>query len=84
MLRIDHNEEIILDEQGSIFINSFLTSPKTLIEIRTEVPVESLSGNDRSRRNISRVTKDVDEKNDNIRLTNSDTSTVNRNPTLHE
>ena len=36
LLRLDPDEKLKLDEQDSIFLNSTLTSPKTIIEIPTK------------------------------------------------
>ena len=36
LLRLDPDEKINLDEQDSIFLNSTLTSPKTMIELPTK------------------------------------------------
>ena len=58
MLRLDPNDKVRLDEQDSIFVNSTLTLPKTIIEKPTEAYVDSSSGNDRNRRNFPTVFND--------------------------
>ena len=47
--RLDPNEELKLDEQDSIILNSTLTSPKTIKELPTESHVDSLHESSRSR-----------------------------------
>ena len=47
----------------------------------TKSYVDSLSGNDRNRRDMSTVSNDQDNEFDNIRLTNLDSITVNRHRT---
>ena len=42
LLRLDPNEKLDLDNQGSINLNSTLTSPKTVIEIPTKACIDSL------------------------------------------
>ena len=42
LLSIDPNEKLKLDEQDSIILNSFLTSPKTIIEKPTKTYVDHL------------------------------------------
>ena len=60
LLRLDPNEKLNLDEQGSIFLNSTLTSPKTIIEIRTKIYIDSLHDeNERARRDLN---DDLDKK----------------------
>ena len=43
LLTLDTEEEMILDEQDSTFLNCFLTSPKTIKRITTKPYGESLS-----------------------------------------
>ena len=70
------------DEQDSIFFNSTLTSPETIIEKPTKSSVDSLHENKRNRRDLSTVFNDQDEKFDYIKVTILDSVTVNRNPSL--
>ena len=42
LLRVDPHETLDLKNQGSIVLNSTLTSPKTLIEIPTKAYIDSL------------------------------------------
>ena len=49
LLRLDPNAKIKLNEQNSIFLNSILTSPKTIIEIPTKSYVDSLHEINRTR-----------------------------------
>ena len=70
------------DKQDSIILKSTLTSPKTIIEIPTKSYVDSLHENGRNRRDLSTVFNDQDNEFDNIKLTNIDSITVNRNPYL--
>ena len=69
-----------LDKQGSINLNSTLTSPKTILEIPTKSYVDSLHGNSRNRRDLSSVLNDQDNEFHNNKLTNLDSVTVNRKP----
>ena len=77
MLRLDPDEKLNLDEQGSIFLNSTLTLPNTLIEPPTKSYVDSLHESSRNRRGLSSVFNDQDNEFDNIKLTNLDSITVN-------
>ena len=53
LLRLDPDEKLILNEQYSIFLNSSLTSPQTIIEIPTKTYIDSLhEENERSRRGL--------------------------------
>ena len=81
MLRLDPDEQLKLDEQDAIFINSTLTSSETIIELPTKSYVDSLLESSKSRRNLSSVFKDQDNEFDNNNLNNLDSVTVNRNPT---
>ena len=72
LLRLDPNEELKLDEQDSMFLNSTLTSPKTIMEIPTKSYVDSLHENNSQRRYYSSVFKDQDNEFDNSKLTNLD------------
>ena len=82
LLRLDPDEKLKLDEQGSIVLNSTLTSPKTILEIPTKSYVDSLHESSRNRRDLSSVFIDQDNVFDNNKLTNLDFVTVNRNPNL--
>ena len=53
MLRLHRDEKLNLDEQDSIFLDSILIPPNTIIEIPTKSYVDSLHGeNERSRRDL--------------------------------
>ena len=53
LLRLDPDETLDLDNQGSIILNSLLTEPKTIIEIPTKAYIDSLyEENERSRRDV--------------------------------
>ena len=80
MLRLDPDEKLKLDEQDSIFLNSTLTSPKTIIKLPIESYVDSLHENSRKKRDLSPVFDDQDNEFDNNKLTNLDSVSVNRNP----
>ena len=80
LLRLDPDKKLKLDEQDSIVLNSFLTLPKTVIELRTKSYVDSLHESSRNRRDLSSVFNDQDNEFDNNKLTNLDSVTVNRNP----
>ena len=80
LLRLDPDQKLKLDEQDSIFPNSNLTSPKTIIELPTKSYVDSLHETSRNRRDLSSVFNDQDSEFDNNKLTNLDSVSVNRNP----
>ena len=80
MSRLDPDEQLKLDEQGSITLNCILRSPQTIIEMPTKNYVDSLQEISRSRRDLSSVFSDQDNKFDKIILTILDSVTVNRNP----
>ena len=92
LLRLDPNEKIELDNQDSITLNSTSTDRMTTIEIPTKAYIDSLhEENERSRRYLG--IDFFDESNDLVKnnqdndlkdnkLTNMDSITVNRNPTL--
>ena len=82
MLRFNPTEELKLDEQDFIILNSTSTSPKTILEIPTTAYVDSLSENDRNRRDLLPVFNDQNNEFENTKLTNLVSSTVNRIPTL--
>ena len=82
LLRLDPDEKLKLDEQDSVFLNSTLTSPKTILELPTKSYVDSLHESCRIRRDLSSVFNDQDNEFDNIKCTNLDSVTVNRNPNL--
>ena len=88
LLRLDPIEILDLDNQDSKFLDSTLTSPKTIIEIPTKAYIHSLhEENERSRRDLgidfydessdlvkSNQDNDLNDK----KLTNLDSITVNR------
>ena len=78
--RLDPGEKLNLDEQDSIFPNSTLTSPKTIIEMPTKSYVDSLHEINRNRRDLSSVFNDQDNEFNNNKLTSLDSITVNRDP----
>ena len=80
MLRLDLNEELTTDEQGSVIPYSNLTSPTTIIEIPTKTYVDSLSENNRIRRDLSTVFNDQHDQLDQIKLTKLDSVIAIRNP----
>ena len=82
MLTLDPNEELKLYEQDSIILNSSLTTPKTIREIATKGIVDSQHECNRNRRDMSTVFNDQDIEFDNIKLTNLDSFTLERNPTI--
>ena len=82
LLRSDPEEKLKLDEQGSLVLNSTLTSTKTIIELPTKSYVDSLHEINRNRRDLSSVFNDQDNEIDKNELTNLDSITVNRNPNL--
>ena len=73
-------EELNLDEQDSKFLQSTLTSPKTIIKIPTKSYVDSLHENSRSGRDSSSVYNDQNIEFDNFNLTKLASITVNRAP----
>ena len=82
MLRLDPEEKLNLNEQDFIILNSTLASPKTIIELPTKSYVDSLHESSRNRRDLSSVFNDQDNEFDENKLTNLDSVTVNRNPSL--
>ena len=58
VLRLYPDEKLKLDEQDSKILNSSLTSPKTLIELRTKSCVDSVHEINRNRRDLSTVFND--------------------------
>ena len=78
-LRVDSDEKLNFDEQESIFLNSTLTLPKTIIELPTKSYFASLHENSRNRRDLSSVSNDQDNEFDNTKLSNLDSVTINRN-----
>ena len=54
LLRLDPDEKLNLDEQDSIFLNSTLTSPKTIIDLPTKSNIDSLHAeNVRNRKDLN-------------------------------
>ena len=82
LLRLDPNGKIHYGKLDSIFVNSSITSPRTIIELPTKSYVDSLHEINRDRRDLSSVFNDQDNEFDNNKLTNLDSITVNRNPNL--
>ena len=92
LLRLHPDEKFDLDNQDSITLNSTLTDPITTIEIPTKAYIDSLhEENERSLRDLGidfyDESKDLVKNNQdndfNVnKLTNIDSVTVNRNPTL--
>ena len=58
LLKLDPDEKLKLDEQDSIVLNSYLTLPKTIIEIPSKSYVDSLHEINRNRRDLSSVFND--------------------------
>ena len=82
LLRLDPKGKIHYDNLDSIFVNSSITSPRTLIELPTKSYVDSLHEINRNRRDLSSVFNDQDTEFDNNKLSNLDSFTVNRDPNL--
>ena len=61
-----------------------MPSSKTKLDFLAKTYVDALSENERNRRDRSIVFNDQDYDVDNLKLTISDSITVNRNPTLDE
>ena len=90
MLILDPDGKLNLDEQGSIVLNSTLTSPKTIIELPTKTYIDSLHDqNERNRRDIGLLFHDEevdlvknnqDKDFNDIKFTNLDSGTVNTDP----
>ena len=78
----DPDEKWKLDEKDSIFLNSKLTSPKSILEIPTKSYVDSLHENSWKRRELSLVFDDQDNELHNNKLTILDSITINRNSKL--
>ena len=82
LLRLDPKSDIHFGKLDSIFVNSSITSPRTLIELPTKSYIDSLHEINRDRRDLSSVFNDQDNEFDNNKLTNLDSITVNRDPNL--
>ena len=82
LLRLDHKSDIHFGKLDSIFVNSPITSPRTIIELPIRSYVDSLHEINRDRRDLSSVFNDQDNEFDNNKLTNLDSVIVNRNPNL--
>ena len=82
LLRLDPKSDIHYSKLDSIFVNSSITSPRTIIELPTKSYVDSLHEINRDRRDLSSVFNDQDNEIDNNKLTNLDSFTVNRDPNL--
>ena len=82
LLRLDPKSDIHFGKLDSLFVNSPITSPRTIIELPTRSYVDSLHEINRDRRDLSSVFNDQDNEFDNNKLTNLDSVIVNRNPNL--
>ena len=82
LLRLDPKGKIHYGKLDSIFVNSSITSPRTIIELPTRSYVDSLHEINRDRRDLSSVFNDQDNEFDNNKCTNLDSITVNRDPNL--
>ena len=82
LIRLDPAEKLNPNEQCSIILKSTLTSPKTIIELPTKSYVDSSHESSRNRGDLSSVFNDQNNEFDRIKLTNLDSFTVYRNPTL--
>ena len=82
LLRLDPKGKIHHGTLDSIFVNSSITSPRTIIELPTKSNVDGLHEINRDRRDLSSVFNDQDNEFDNNKLTNLDSITVNRDPNL--
>ena len=82
LLRLDPKGKAHYGKLDSIFVNSSITSPRTIIELPTKSYVDSLHEINRDRRDLSSVFNDQDNEFDNNNLTNLDSITVNRDPNL--
>ena len=82
LLRLDPKGKIHHGKLDSIFVNSSVTSPRTIIELPTKSYVDSLHEINRDRRDLSSVFNDQDTEFDNNKLSNLDSITVNRDPNL--
>ena len=92
LLRLDSNEILDLDNQDSILLNSTLIEPKTIIELPMKAYIDRLhEENERNRRDLgidfynesdNLVKNNQDNNLNDKKLTNLDSITVNRNPTL--
>ena len=80
VLRLDPNEQSELAEQGSIVLNSTLTSPKTILDSPIKSYVCSLHEGNGKRCDLSSVFIDQDNEFDNIKLATLDSVSVKRNP----
>ena len=80
LLRLDLDEKIKFYEEDSKIPNSFLTSPTTIIEIPTKPYVGGSHEINRNRRHLLSVYNDQVNEFGDIKLTNLDSITVNRNP----
>ena len=81
LLRLHPKELLPLDGKlDSTFLDSSITSPRTIIELHTKSYVDSLHESSRNRRDLSSVFNDQDNEFDKNKLTNLDSITVNRNP----
>ena len=82
LLRLDPKGKIHYGNLDSLFLNSRITSPRTVIELPTKSYVDSLHESSRNRRDLSSVFNDQDNEFYNNKLTNLDSITVNRDPNL--
>ena len=82
LLRLHPDEKLNLDEHDSLLLNSTLTLPNTIIELPTKSYIDSLHESSRNIRDLSSVFNHQNNEFDNNTLTNLDSVTVNRNPSL--
>ena len=80
LLRLDPDEKLKPDEQDSINPNSFLTPPKTIIEIPTKSYVDSLHEINRNRQDLSSLFNDQDNEFNKSRIIKLDSVTVDGDP----
>ena len=81
LLRLDPDENLKLDEQDSIILNSTLTSPRMIREMPTKSLVDVLSENDRNKRKMSTAFNDRVIGFDDNKSTNWHIITVKRHTT---
>ena len=80
ILRLDPDEKLKLDEQGSTIPNSNLTAPKTILELPIKSYVDGLHEINRNRRDVTLVFNNQDIEFDYIKLTGLDSVTINGDP----
>ena len=80
-LRLDPDEKLKLEEPDSLIPHSIPTSPETIVELPTTVYGASLYENSRNRRDSTSVFNHQDNEFDKDKLTHSDCTTFNKDPT---